>query len=104
MVLLAAVELPAGSPPRQQTKAPGAMPEEAAPMSAGRTLIGSVRAGDGKALGGVVVSARAADKTITVSVFTDEQGGYIFPALDSGTYRLWAQAVGFQTARGKVTL
>ena len=88
--------------------APGA-PERAtvaqrADASVTSTLAGSIRAADGKALDGVPVSAQAVDKTITTTVFTDEQGQYFFPTLESGPHRVWAQAVGYETARAHVTL
>lgn len=67
-------------------------------------LAGAVSSPEGKPLDGIAVSARAADKTFTTTVFTDERGEYFFPTLDSGTYRVWAQAVGFATARADVTL
>jgi streptogramin lyase len=53
---------------------------------------------------GVVVSARASDKSFTTSVFTDRQGNYTFPSLDAGQYRLWAQAVGFDAARSEFAM
>ena len=68
------------------------------------TLVGAVRTADAKPLEGVVVSARALNSTITRSVFTDEGGEFFFPALDSGTYQVWAQATGFDAARAEVTL
>ena len=67
-------------------------------------LSGTTRAASGQAMEGVAVSARAVDKTITTTVFTDEQGEYFFPPLESGTYRVWAQAVGHRTARADVKL
>lgn len=71
---------------------------------AARMLTGTVRSASGEALGGVAVSARAADKTFTTTVYTDERGGYIFPPLDGGRYRVWAQAVGFEAGRAEVAL
>ena len=68
------------------------------------TLVGSVRAADGNALGGVQVSAKRVGTTITTTVFTDEQGRYFFPAMKAGLYRVWAQAVGFELERANVTL
>jgi mono/diheme cytochrome c family protein len=62
-------------------------------------LSGKVAGPDGKALGGVTVSAKAEGGTITTSVFSDEHGAYYFPALPAGTYMVWAQADGFATAR-----
>src|SRR6266545_1244770 len=50
-------------------------------------------------LDGVTVSARGEGKRITTTVYTDERGRYYFPSLDGGQYRVWAQAVGFETGR-----
>jgi streptogramin lyase len=60
---------------------------------------------------GVLVSAKTAGSTITVTVVTDEQGRYRFPAakLDPGQYSLRIRAVGYdldsprtvEVARGK---
>ena len=48
------------------------------------------------------MSARAADSTITTTVISNERGEFAFPSLADGTYQVWAQAVGFATARGEV--
>ena len=42
--------------------------------------------------------------TITTTVFTDDAGHYYFPPLPAGKYRVWAQALGFETAKGDVDL
>jgi hypothetical protein len=55
-------------------------------------------------MGGVTVSAKAEGKTITTSVFTDEAGGYYFPPLTSGKYRVWAQALSYETAKSTIDL
>ena len=68
------------------------------------TLGGAVRGTDGRPLGGVQVSAKAAGTTITTTVFTDEQGRYFFPAMRAGEYRVWAQAVGFARAPAAVMI
>src|SRR6266404_5928444 len=68
----------------------------------GALLGGTIRSAAGKPLEGVTVSAKSDGKTISTSVFTDEDGEYIFPSLDIGTYRVWAQAVGFDTGRARV--
>jgi hypothetical protein len=65
---------------------------------------GNITSADGGPMEGVVVSARAPGKTFTTSVFTDRQGNYVFPSLDAGQYRLWAQAVGFDAARSEFAL
>ncbi len=67
-------------------------------------LTGTVTAPDGEKMGGVTVSAKAIGSTITTTVFTDEAGAYYFPALPPGKYRVWAQALGFETANGEAEL
>ena len=42
--------------------------------------------------------------TITTTVFTDASGAYYFPPLPNGSYRVWAQALTFDTARAQVAL
>src|SRR5690242_15863285 len=70
----------------------------------GALLAGSVKSDSGEKMGGVTVSAKAEGRTITTSVFTDQQGDYYFPAMAAGTYEVWAQADTFDTARAKVNL
>ena len=90
----------------------GATPEareQAAATDAGRShtassLAGTARAVNGSLMGGVAVSARAAGSSITTSVFTDERGEYDFPVLAGGSYDVWAQATGYETARARVTV
>jgi streptogramin lyase len=83
-----------------------APPAELGEVAGNAMLSGTIRAGDGKteAMGGVAVSARAVDRTVSTTVFTDESGEYIFPPLANGVYQVWAQAVGFATERAQVTL
>src|SRR5208282_1305542 len=50
------------------------------------------------------VTARAAGSNIVTSVFTDESGNYYFPPMAGGKYKVWAQAVTFDTARGEIAL
>jgi streptogramin lyase len=50
------------------------------------------------------VSAKPAGGTITTTVFTDEGGNYYFPPLPEGKYRVWAQALSFETAKGEIDL
>ena len=66
--------------------------------------MGAVRSADGKALEGVGVSARASGQTFTTTVYTDLQGRYSFPALDSGHYQIFAQAVGFTLNKADLDL
>jgi streptogramin lyase len=65
-------------------------------------LSGSVKGATGEPLAGVTVSAKAG--TITTTVYTDASGGFYFPALPAGPYRVWAQALGFETATDEVDL
>ena len=67
-------------------------------------LTGTVKSAAGARMSGVTVSAKMDNSTITTSVFTDEEGAYYFPAMGAGHYEVWAQADGYETARGDVTL
>src|SRR5690349_11807256 len=62
-------------------------------------LSGTITSESGEKLGGVTVSVKPVGGTITTTVFTDAAGDYVFPQLASGKYRLWAQAIGFATAK-----
>src|SRR5215218_11015292 len=72
--------------------------------SADFLLSGMIASSAGEKMGGVTVSAKADGSTITTTVFTDEAGGYYFPAMAAGKYRVWAQALAFETANGEVDL
>jgi virginiamycin B lyase len=63
------------------------------------TIQGTVKAADGMAIEGVIVSARASHETFTTSVYTDRLGNYTFPSLSAGQYSMWAQAKGFDVAK-----
>ena len=67
-------------------------------------LLGTVKSSDGKPLEGVGVSARGVTETFTTTVFTDESGRYWFPPMNGGNYKVWAQAVGFETAKAEASL
>ena len=85
--------------------AAGVWTTPAAQSARGPAVIqGNVKSADGAPMEGVVVSARASDRSFTTSVFTDRQGHYLFPSLDAGRYRLWAQAVGFEAGRSEFAL
>lgn len=77
----------------------GATRSAAADDSAARDLqlSGTTRTAAGETLYGVAVSARAADSTMTTTVYSDDQGAYVFPPLPQGRYRVWAQATGYET-------
>ena len=98
---IGALALSMGATPLATTAAAA---RQGAPSTSGATLSGTIHATDGQTLEGVAVSARAIDKTFTTTVFTDTRGRYLFPPLDSGSYRVWAQAVGFATARAELTV
>jgi len=74
------------------------------PAHADALLSGSISSAAGEKMGGVTVSAKAEGSTITTSVYTDETGAYYFPPLPEGKYRLWVQAIKFQTANSNVEL
>src|SRR5713226_7456578 len=67
-------------------------------------LSGAIVSASGEKMGGVTVSAKPEGGTITTSVFTDAAGNYYFTPLPAGKYRVWAQALGYHTAKGKVDL
>ena len=65
-------------------------------------LSGTIKSSSGENMGGVTVSAKAEGSTITTTVFTDEAGNYYFPPLSTGQYRVWAQALSYETAKGEL--
>jgi streptogramin lyase len=70
----------------------------------GSTLSGIVKSADGKPLEGVGISARAVSETFTTTVYTDGSGRYLFPPMSGGQYKVWAQAVGFETSKADANL
>jgi hypothetical protein len=68
------------------------------------SLAGSITSPAGEKMGGVTVSAKAEGLTITTSVFTDDTGNFYFPSMPPGKYRVWAQALSFETAAKEVAL
>jgi streptogramin lyase len=73
-------------------------------VAADQLLTGAITSSAGEKLGGVTVSAKLEGSTITTSVYTDESGNYYFPPLPAGKYQVWAQALGFETAKGSADL
>jgi streptogramin lyase len=67
-------------------------------------LSGTVKSAEGKPLEGIGVSARGIRDTFTTTVYTDESGRYLFPAMNNGKYRVWAQAVSFEPAKADADL
>ncbi len=61
-------------------------------------LSGKVTSAEGGAMEGVLVSAKKAGSTITVTVVTDERGRYSFPAakLEPGKYSIRIRSVGYE--------
>jgi virginiamycin B lyase len=76
-----------------------ALPHLASPAMAqgGAALSGQITSTEEGPMEGVLVSAKRAGSTITVTVATDAQGRYGFPAarLDPGQYTLGIRAVGY---------
>ncbi|HLQ89115.1 MAG TPA: carboxypeptidase regulatory-like domain-containing protein [Xanthobacteraceae bacterium] len=68
-----------------------------AQVLAGQVLAGQVTSAEEGAMEGVVVSAKKAGSNITVSVVTNAQGRFTFPAarLDAGEYKISARANGY---------
>ena len=67
-------------------------------------LTGTIKSAAGEVLGGVTVSARAEGANVVTTVFTDEAGNYYFPPMADGKYKVWAQAITFDTGRGDIAL
>jgi streptogramin lyase len=67
-------------------------------------LSGTITSAAGEKLGGVTVSAKPVGGTITTTVFTDASGEYYFPPLPAGKYRVWAQAITFETGKAEIDL
>jgi virginiamycin B lyase len=76
----------------------------ASAASADQLLTGTVTSATGQKLEGVQVSAKKDGSTITTNVYTDTNGEYFFPAMADGKYRVWAQALSFETNKGEVNL
>src|SRR3954467_6149582 len=68
-----------------------------APDATAQTLSGKVTSAEEGPMEGVLVSAKRAGSTITVTVATDAQGRYAFPAakLEPGPYALRIRATGY---------
>src|SRR5262249_57284373 len=82
----------------------GAAMSFAGAAAADAILSGTITSAAGEKLGGVTVSAKPVGGTVTTTVFTDASGDYYFPPLPAGKYRVWAQAISFQTAKADVDL
>ena len=81
--------------------APTAFSQSASPSA---VLFGTVISSEGKPLEGIGVSARGANNSFTTTVYTDDAGRYFFPPMESGQYKIWAQAVGFETSKADAEL
>jgi virginiamycin B lyase len=75
-----------------------------AALAADALLAGTITSASGEKMGGVTVSAKLDGATVTTTVFTGEAGSYFFPPLPTGKYRIWAQALSFETAKSDVVL
>ncbi len=76
----------------------------AVPAQADALLSGAIRTKDGAAMAGVTVSAKMDGSPITTTVFTDQTGRYYFPDMPDGKYRVWAQAIAYDTGKSDVAL
>ena len=84
--------------------APALVPPLAPAFAADAILTGAITSAAGEKMGGVTVSAKPEGATITTTVFTDADGRYFFPPMPGGKYRVWAQAVSFESAKRDVDL
>src|SRR3954452_5755306 len=77
---------------------PGLLPAQAQEPAA---LTGQVSSGEEGPMEGVLISAKKAGSTITISVVSDAQGNYSFPAanLEPGQSSLRIRAVGYDLDR-----
>ncbi len=73
-------------------------------QAADQVLTGVISSASGQKLEGVTVSAKMEGSTITTSIYTDVKGSYYFPPLPAGKYNVWAQALGFETAKSSIDL
>ena len=75
-----------------------------APAQSSDALVGQVSSAQEGAMEGVVVSAKKAGSIVTVSVVTNHDGRYRFPAarLEPGDYTMTIRAAGYDLD-GKVT-
>src|ERR1700745_2445062 len=70
-------------------------PSMAQYAAGGPKFRGTITSLDGKPMEGVTVSVRGEGKTFVTTVFTNQQGVYVFPPLEKGLkYTLWAPARG----------
>jgi streptogramin lyase/mono/diheme cytochrome c family protein len=67
-------------------------------------LTGTIKSASGTPLEGVAVSAQLPGEPITTSVYTGADGRFFFPAMKSGTYNVWAQAIGLERAESTAAL
>src|SRR6266571_3931602 len=74
------------------------------PFTVHAQVSGSVSAPTGEKMAGVTVSAKAEGGTITTTVYTSAAGNYAFVGLPAGKYRVWAKALGYETAKSELDL
>jgi cysteine-rich repeat protein len=91
------------APPPAVSAAPAAAPEADTPRSRA-ALTGEVTDYHGRPLGGALVTARDDARAWNVSVFTDGNGHYAFPPLETGTYRVHVRQVGFERRERSIEL
>jgi virginiamycin B lyase len=77
---------------------PGLLPTQAQTPAA---LTGQVTSGEEGPMEGVLISAKKAGSTVTITVVSDAQGNFSFPAakLEPGQYSLRIRAVGYDLDR-----
>ena len=88
-------------PRYRRLRAAAAAPEAPRARAA---LTGEVSDYHGRPLSGVQVTARDDARAWNVSVFTDGNGHYAFPPLETGAYRLWVRLIGFERRERAIEL
>lgn len=68
------------------------------------SIVGTIHDSRGEPLAGAAISAQATDQMFSTSVYTGQDGRYVLPHLTAGRYRLWAQDIGYVTARSELTV
>ncbi|OFW14786.1 MAG: hypothetical protein A3H29_08190 [Acidobacteria bacterium RIFCSPLOWO2_02_FULL_67_21] len=83
---------------------PATLPAISTSPAPSKELTGTVRDAAGKPMEGVAVSAEAEGSPVRISVWTNQDGLYAFPAIDAGRYEVSAQAVGFDRPVAQATI
>jgi len=90
--------------PAEQRDAPGEIATAPPPQNELAQLTGDVVDYHGRPLAGAMVTARDDRRAINVSVFTDGNGRYGFPELETGSWRMRVRHIGSEIRSRTVQL